>query len=130
MTSEIEAPPYRLRKFLKGQQLEVQIPLFDGDAATVRQAHQDLLTQCDAVIVFYGAGDESWKRTIDSDLRKMKGYGRDKPLRGRYTYLAAPATDDKKDLIGMEEPDVMDGLEGFVETAMQPLLEALQRRVT
>jgi hypothetical protein len=119
-----------LRKFLKSHQLEVQIPIFDGDAATVRQAHQDLLTQCDAVIVFYGAGDESWKRTIDSDLRKMKGYGRHKPLRGSYTYLAAPATDDKRDLIAMEEPDLVDGLEGFVETAMQPLLETLKRSIT
>ena len=70
-----------LRKFLKGQGLDVQIPVFEGDAATVRRNNQDLLTRCDAVIVFYGAGDESWKRTVESDLRKMKGYRGDRPLR-------------------------------------------------
>jgi hypothetical protein len=76
----------------------------------VRPANQDLLTQCDAVIVFYGAGDELWKRTVDSDLRKMQGYRGAAPLLGRYTYLAEPVTADKTDLIEMDEPDLMNGL--------------------
>ena len=32
-----------LRKFLKSPGMRVQIPLFEGDAATVRQNNQDLL---------------------------------------------------------------------------------------
>jgi TIR domain-containing protein len=114
-----------LRKFLKGQGLDVQIPVFEGDAAVVRQENQDLLAQCDAVIVFYGAGDESWKRTVDSDLRKMKGYRGEKPLPAGYTYLAEPATDDKKDLIEMGEPNLVNGLGGFPEAEMQPFLKTL-----
>jgi hypothetical protein len=116
-----------LRKFLRSQGLEVRTPVFEGDAATVRQDNQDLLTQCDGVIVFYGAGDESWKRTVDSDLRKMKGYRNVKRLMTCYTYLAEPATDDKKDLIEMEEPNLVNGLEGFSEAEMQPFVQTLQR---
>ena len=99
-----------LRKFLKGQGLDVQIPVFEGDASTVRRNNQDLLTQCDAVIVFYGGGDESWKRTVDGDLRKMRGY---RGERASYTYIAEPAKDDKKDLIEMEEPNLVNGLGDF-----------------
>ena len=114
------------RKFLRGRGLNVQIPVFEGDAAKVRRDNQDLLTECDAVIVFYGAGDESWKRTVDSDLRKMKGYRGEKPLLASYTYLAEPATNDKKDLIELEEPYLMNGLRGFSEAELGPFIRTLQ----
>jgi hypothetical protein len=117
-----------LRRFLKNQGLDIQIPLFEGDAATVRQNNQDLLAQCDGVIVFYGAGDESWKRTVDSDLRKIKGSRVAKGPMARCTYLAEPATDDKRDLIELEEPDVMNGLGGFSEAGMQPFLQKLRSK--
>jgi hypothetical protein len=78
------------------------------------------------VIVFYGAGDESWKRTVDSDLRKMKGSCNGKRPITSYTYLAEPATDDKKDLIELQEPNVMNGLGGFSEAEMQPFIQTLR----
>src|SRR5262249_44190335 len=58
-----------MRKFLRSQGVDVKIPLFEGDAATVRQANEDILSECDAVILFYGLGNEVWKRTIESELR-------------------------------------------------------------
>jgi hypothetical protein len=115
-----------VRKFLKERGFEVQVPVFDGDAAVVRQANHDLLTECDAVIVFYGAGDESWKRSVESDLRKLKGYRRDRPLLGVYTYLSEPVTDDKRELIEMGEPRLMNGLDGFTDAATASLLATLQ----
>ena len=68
--------------------------------------------------MFYGAGDEAWKRTIDDELKKMAGYRGGKPLPATYTYLAEPRTSDKEDLIDMEEPGLIDGLGGFAEAAM------------
>ena len=91
----------------------------------VRRDNQDLLTRCDAVMVFYGAADESWKRAVDSDLRKMKGYRGDAPVRASYTYLAWPVTDDKKDLIDMDEAGLIDGLNGFSEAQLEPLVRTL-----
>jgi hypothetical protein len=114
-----------LRKFLKGRGVEVEIPVFEGDAAKVRQANQDLLTHCDAVILFYGAGDEAWKRSVESDLKKMKGYRGEKPLLASCIYLAEPFTDDKKELIELEEPNLIKGLDGFSEAEMKPLLNIL-----
>jgi hypothetical protein len=115
-----------LRKFLKGQGFEVQDPVFEGDAATVRQANQELLTNCAAVLVFYGAGDEAWKRTTETDLQKIKSSRRGKPLLNIFTYLAPPLTGHKQDCIDMGEDNLIVGLETFTEAAMQPLVEAIK----
>jgi hypothetical protein len=69
-----------VRKFCQDHGFEVAKPAFVGDAKAVREAHQQLLTACDAVLLYYGAGDEAWKRAIDNDLKKMPGYRGGKPL--------------------------------------------------
>jgi TIR domain len=115
-----------LRKFLKGEGVDVVIPVFEGDAATVRQANQDLMTRCDAVVLFYGAGDEAWKRTVDNDLIKMKAYRDGKPLQASHVYLAPPVTDDKQELIELEESNLIRGLDGFKDSEMQSFLNLLK----
>jgi hypothetical protein len=115
-----------LRKFLKQQGLEVELPIFEGDASKVRQAHEELLARCDAVLIFYGAGDEAWKRTTETDLQKIKSSRPGKPLLNIFTYLAAPTTGHKQDCIDMGEENFIMGLETFTEAAMQPLVEAVK----
>jgi len=104
----------------------VQVPLFGGDAATVRQFHEDLLTKSDAALVFYGAGNEAWKRTTDADLQKSKSYRRRAPL-AIFSYLASPSTVHKKDCIDMGEEGLIIGLEKFTEASLQPLIDAVKR---
>jgi hypothetical protein len=115
-----------LRKFLKAQGLDVQLPVFEGDAAVIRQSHEELLTRCDAVLIFYGAGDEAWKRTTDIDLQKMRSSRRAASPPAIFTYLAAPLTGQKQDSIDMGEERLIIGLEMFSEAAMQPLVAALK----
>jgi len=115
-----------LRKFLKAQGFDVQIPVFEGDAATVRRANEEQLVQCDAAIVFYGQGDEAWKRTVDSDLRKIKAVRRGKPLPPALIYLAEPATQEKTELLELNESNLINGLQGFSEGQMQPFLKMLR----
>ena len=114
-----------LRKFLKSQGFESNIPAFDGDAATVRQSNQDMLAVCDAVIVFYGAGDDAWKRSIDADIRKSPGYRTNKPPLAPFTYLAEPSTADKADLVDLEEPRLINCLQGFTEGALGEFVSTL-----
>lgn len=115
-----------LRKFLKGRGFDVTIPVFEGDAAARRQQHEETLSHCDAIVLFYGAGDEAWKRAVENDLRKSRGYREKKPLPVTYTYLAAPVTTEKEELIELEEPHLIDGLGGFAEAAMEGLLRGLE----
>ena len=62
-----------VRKYFRDQGFDVSLPAFEGDATAVHEAHQQLMTTCDAVLLFYGAGDEAWKRTIDNELKKDAG---------------------------------------------------------
>jgi hypothetical protein len=114
-----------IRKLCRQAGLEVELPAFEGDASQVRQANQQLLATCDGVLLFYGTGDEAWKRTIDSELKKMPGYRGGKPLLARYTYLAEPKTSEKQDLIDMEEPGLINGLGGFAEAAMAGFMQVM-----
>lgn len=115
-----------LRKYFRDHGCEVSLPAFEGDATVVREAHQQLMVNCDAVILFYGAGDEAWKRTIDNELKKMPSYRGGKTLLASYTYLAAPKTTDKEDLIDMEEPNLINGVENFPEAKVAALVQAMK----
>jgi len=114
-----------VRKFCRGLGFEVAIPAFEGDAAAVREAHEQLLTNADVIILFYGAGNEAWKRTIANDLKKMPGYRSGKPLLAAYTYLADPRTSDKDDLIDMEEPNLINGFGEFSDASMSAFVRAI-----
>lgn len=102
-----------LRKFCQGLGFETRLPVFEGTSAELRQAHEQLLAGCDAVLVFYGAGDEAWKHAIENELRGIAGHRDGKPMPPIVTYLAGPATSAKQDLIDMAEPDLIDGLNGL-----------------
>jgi hypothetical protein len=105
-----------VRKLCKQLGFEVAIPDFEGDASEIRKSNQQKLASCSVVVVFYGVGDEAWKRTVDNELKKSAGYsgaGSRPPI---LTYLAEPSSDDKQDLIDMEESGLIDGLGGFVES--------------
>jgi hypothetical protein len=114
-----------VRKLCKQLGLDVALPAFEGDASEVRKANQENLADCDVVFVFYGAGDAAWKRAIDNELRKMGGYRGGKSRPPIFTYLSEPRTDDKQDLIDMEEPGLIDGLGGFGESATAKFLRQL-----
>jgi hypothetical protein len=112
-----------VRKLCEQLGFDVVTPPFDGDAAQITKFRQDALATCDALVLFYGAGDDLWKRAMDADLRKLAAYRRGKPLPTKLTYLAAPKTPDKAEMIDPGRQDLIDGLDGFSEA---PLSNALQ----
>jgi len=61
------------------QQVEVIRPLFEGDEAEIREYHEENLTLCDGVLIFYGSGTELWLQRKLRELQKAPGYGRTKP---------------------------------------------------
>jgi hypothetical protein len=114
-----------VRKFLRKLGFEVDRPTFEGPAAVVREANRQYLSDCDAVILFYGAGDEAWKRAVINELKKMPGFRDGKPLLASYTYLASPKTADKEDMIDMEESNLIDGLQDFSTPSMDGFMQAM-----
>lgn len=113
------------RKLLRDRGIDVEIPIFDGDAATIREAQQDVFSRCDAVVVYYGAANELWRRTVVRDLKKIKAYRAGKFLPDIFTYLAEPGTDDKDELILMDEPNTINGMDGLSELGVEPILRCV-----
>jgi len=114
-----------LIRHLRSCGVEVSTPVFTGDAAAVREANQQRLASCDAVIMYYGAGDEAWKFHQQNEVRKISGVrasNRPPPL---YVYLADPPCADKELLQSLQEPGLIDGLAGFAPALLAPLIDSL-----
>ena len=91
---------------------EILLPLFDGDLAQLRQAHLENLKICDAVIIYYGAGNYRWAGSMKSDLMRLPAMGRTKPLTAKVIYIDGPADKDKE-TFRANDIQIINGLNGF-----------------
>ncbi|MCA8974858.1 MAG: TIR domain-containing protein [Planctomycetes bacterium] len=113
-----------LFEHLDGLGITVDVPVFEGDSAAVREANEEMMKACDGAIIYWGAGDALWKKSIESDLQKAKSLRDGRPLRARFTYVAAPENPRKKLLVRAK--DSIDGIAGFAPEQLAALVEALQ----
>lgn len=110
-----------LRKFLREQGIDVSMPAFKGDAAQVRSINQQLLTSSHTIMIYYGEGEEAWKRSIDTEMRKLPAYLDGKQSPTVLTYLASPTSCDKEDMVDMDETGVIDGIEGIAQDMLHSI---------
>jgi hypothetical protein len=103
------------------QQIEVIRPLFDADESAIREYHEENLTICDGVLIFYGAGNELWLQRKLRELQKAPGYGRTKPRPAVGVCLVGPRTPQKErfrshDALVIPQWDgvSLDGLQPFI----------------
>lgn len=118
---EAIAPIY---DYLSEQGFEVMLPELDGDEADVRQAHQEFLNSCDAVLIYYGNVKEPWIRAKLDDVQKSWGYGRAKPLLGKAIYVADPKT-SKKQMFRSHEALVIKGFDTSSVDGLAPFVAQL-----
>ncbi|WP_291992760.1 hypothetical protein [Candidatus Accumulibacter sp. ACC003] len=125
MSEADRAASVPLLKLLLAQGLQVTLPVFVGDAAALREANAQLLSACDAVLLFYGAGDEVWKFHQQNDLRKQVALAASGKARSLWTCLLPPASADKQLLQLLGGAELIDLLDGVSAAPLQPLLAAL-----
>lgn len=117
-----------LEDYLFEKGYEVTVPVFDGDEAQVRQDHEETLVHCDAVLLYYGAGNELWLRRKQREVLKSAGLGRRKPMLGRAIYVAPPATPQKR-RVRSHEAMVLPAPEGaFDGGVLHPFLSQINAR--
>ena len=93
-----------------------------------RCANEQLVRNCDALLLFYGGGDEAWRFHQQNDMKKLRALQPGKVAALEYIYLSAPDSPDKELMISLEEPNLIDALAGLSEPALAPLLAALETR--
>jgi hypothetical protein len=103
---------------------EILLPLFDGDQAQLRQAHLDNLKICDAVIIYYGAGNYRWTGSMKSDLLRLSVLNRTKPLLHKAIYIAGPSDKDK-DTFKAIDFEIINGLTGYTDGLFEHFIQKL-----
>lgn len=104
---------------------EVTLPAFDGDEAEVRQDHEENLRAADAVLVYYGEGNDLWLRRKLRELKKAAGLGREEPWLARAVLVAPPDTAEKTRLRSRDVLILPAGGGSTLE-ALEPFLAALR----
>jgi serine/threonine protein kinase len=79
-----------LEDFFYAEGIEVSLPDFGTDEAAVGEIHRQNLEDCDAVLVYYGAGSKSWVDIKLRDLLKALGYRNGRPIAQQAVYVAPP----------------------------------------
>lgn len=110
-----------LVKSLVARGTRVELTVFDGEAATVRETNEKLGMEADVIILFYGEGDERWRIYQRSEITKIRGLRRSNPPR-TFVYVAPPSTLNKEFILETEM-NVIDGRVGFSDRMLGPLFE-------
>ena len=106
---------------------EVIVPVFEGDEVQVRKDHEESLVLCDAVLLYYGAGNELWLRRKLREIQKSAGFGRKSPLAAKAVYVAPPE-DPRKQRLRTHEALVLPGAGTFDPRSLEPFLAELETR--
>ncbi len=115
-----------LEDHLYDQGYEVIVPVFEGDEAQVRKDHEENMVLCDAVLFYYGAGNELWLRRKQREVLKSAALGRTKPLRAKAIYVAPPETPRKR-RVRTREAVVIPQQQDFQPSALEPFLRLLAK---
>jgi hypothetical protein len=90
-----EHAPTELGDYLYAQGFEVILPVFEGEEAQIRKDHEENLSMCDAVLFYYGEGNELWLRQKLREVQKSAAFGRKKPIVIKAIYVAPPDNPSK-----------------------------------
>ena len=80
-----------LEDFFFEQGIEVSLPEFEQNETEVNKIHWQNLQDCDAVLIYYGAGGKSWVDIKLRDLMKAAGYRDGNPIAHQLVYVAPVA---------------------------------------
>jgi hypothetical protein len=114
-----------LEDFLYNNEFDVILPSFEGEEEALMNDHRENLKSCDAVLIYYGAGNDLWMRSITRDLTKIAGYGRTSPLHVKAALLAPPKT-RVKEHFRSHGIFVINGMQGFSTQLVEPFAELVK----
>ena len=107
-------------------EFEVKLPVFNADEAEVRREHESNLGECDAALIYCGAGNEAWLSGKLRELKKIAGYGRTIPMLAAGVYIAPPDAPYKQ-RFRTHEVIVINPGGPFTPSALEPFASALRK---
>lgn len=117
--------PQAVEDYLFQEGYEVIVPVFEGDEAEVRREHEESLSVCDGVLLYYGTANELWLRRKLREIQKAAALGRKKPISGK-AILVAPPGNPNKQRLRTHEALVIDQQGGFDPAPLKTFLSQLR----
>jgi hypothetical protein len=117
--------PASIEDYLFKKGFEVIVPVFDGEEAQVRRDHEENLSICDGVLLYYGAANELWLRRKLREIQKSAAFGRKGPIGVKAIFVAPPENPAKRRL-RTREALVIEQLEGFNPETLDPFVKQLE----
>jgi len=114
-----------IEDYLYSQDFEVKVPVFEGDSDEFMRMHQEQLSLCDAVLIYYGEASAQWVEMKLMDLLKAPGYGRQRPWAARAVYVAPPEH-RRKDRFRSHDLEVIRESQGFDSALLEGFVERLR----
>ncbi|NMG76604.1 TIR domain-containing protein [Aromatoleum diolicum] len=111
-----------LQQHLFALGFEPTLPAFEGDETLLREDHEAQLRDCNALLIYYGAGGELWLRQKLGELRRIATLGRAAPLRAAAIVVAPPATPAKERLL-THDAMMIAMPNGFAPAALDPFTQ-------
>jgi len=104
---------------------EVILPVFEGVAAEIAEAHRENLLLCDAVLIYYGRGSVLWLRTKMREVTKAAGWGRAQPILAKAVVIGTPDSEEKA-RFRTHDALVIKATGALSPSALQPFLSLMQ----
>jgi hypothetical protein len=117
--------PASIEDYLFKKGFEVIVPVFDGEEAQVRRDHEENLSICDGVLLYYGAANELWLRRKLREIQKSAAFGRKGPIGVKAIFVAPPENPAKRRL-RTREALVIEQLESFNPETLDPFVKQLE----
>jgi len=103
---------------------QVSFPSFEGDEAAQKERHDEALESADAVVIYYGYGDEKWMESNVMTMHKVSKLLRI-PYKAKLAYVAGPAAPGKESYLN-KLLTVVNGTGGFAPSLLNDFLEKLK----
>ena len=94
--AEDEAAVAPLEDYFYQAGVEVSLPAFGASASEAQEIHLRNLTECDAVLIYYGAAGNHWVDFKTRDLQKAAGYRNAVPFKACAVFVAPPSSHRKE----------------------------------
>lgn len=116
-----------LRSLIDEQGFEPLMPSFNRkiDPSEIRQAHLNNVETCDAMLIYWGEGDEDWLQVKLSELRKAPAIRKGARLRASGIYIADPPNADKQ-IFNTREANILRHGGQFSSEILNPFLAQLR----
>jgi serine/threonine protein kinase len=115
-----------LEDFFYQHRIEVSLPGFEAGESEVQEIHLQNLRDCDAALVYYGAGGMHWVDYTIRDLQKAAGYRDGAPIAVKAVYIAPPTNRRKERFRSVSVEVVTESGASFEPSALSKFAAAVK----